>query len=91
MAHAVVMRVKLPQDGNSEEAQKMLHEVVVPLAQAQAGFTGGTWMHDGDGNGTGVVVFATLEEAETAKKVLTPPPGGPQLISSEVYEVGAQA
>jgi hypothetical protein len=91
MAHAVVMQVKLPQDGNPEDGQRMLEEVVVPMAKSQPGFTNGTWMHDGNANGMGVVVFDTAEHAESAKGALKPPPGGPQLVSSEVYEVGAQA
>jgi hypothetical protein len=91
MAHALVMQVKLPQDGPPDEAQKMLKEIVVPMAQSQPGFQSGTWMHDGKFNGMGVVVFATSEEAEAAQGVLKPPPGGPELVSSTLYEVGAQA
>lgn len=63
----------------------------IPLAKAQAGFTNGTWLHDGKGGGLGVIVFATQEDAESAQGVLKPPPGGPQLKSSEIYEVGGQA
>jgi hypothetical protein len=91
MAHAVVMQVKLPQDGNPDDAQRMLEEIVVPLAKSQAGFKNGTWLHDGKGTGRGVIVFDTAENAESAQSVLKPPPGGPELVSSEIYEVGAQA
>ena len=69
----------------------MLEEVVIPLAKSQAGFTSGTWLHDGKGNGMGVVVFATAENAESARGTLKPPPGGPELVSSELWEVGGQA
>ena len=91
MAHALVMHVKLLSQGGMEEADKMLKEIVVPTAKAQAGFQSGTWLHDGQGNGMGVIVFATAADAEAAKDVLKPPPGGPELVSSAVHEVGAQA
>ena len=91
MAHAVVLHVKLPEGGSPEEGQRMLNEQVVPHAKAQAGFQKGTWMHDGSGGGMGVVVFDTAEHAQAAKEGLKPPPGGPQLVSSAVYEVNAEA
>ncbi len=93
MAHAVVMQVKFSQDQSPEDGQRMLEEVVIPMAKSQAGFQNGTWLHDGKGNGMGVVVFATAENAESAQDALKPPPGGPgpQLVSSELYEVGGQA
>jgi hypothetical protein len=91
MTHVLVMQVKLPQDGDPEEGQKMLDEVVVPMAKSQAGFQRGTWMHDSANNGMGVMVFATAENAEAAKDILKPPPGGPQLVSSTVYEIAAEA
>ncbi|HEY5109526.1 MAG TPA: hypothetical protein VII96_07935 [Acidimicrobiales bacterium] len=89
MSNAVVMQVKLV--GTPEDADKMLQEIVVPTAKAQPGFQSGTWLHDGAGNGMGVIVFATAEDAEAAKGVLTPPPGGPQLVSSDIWVVGAHA
>lgn len=91
MAHAVVMQVKLDQDVSPDEGQRMLEEVVMPLAKSQAGFENGTWLHDGKGNGMGVIVFATAENAESAQAALKPPPGGPELVSIEHYEVGGQA
>ena len=91
MTHVLVMQVKLDQDGDPDEAEKLLNEVVVPLAKSQAGFQKGTWMHDGSGNGMGFIAFASGENAEAAKNVLKPPPEGPQLVSSAVYEVRAEA
>ena len=38
-----------------------------------------------------VVVADTADNAGTAMANLKPPPGGPELISSAVYEVGAEA
>ncbi len=89
MASALVLQVKLV--GTPEEADKMLHEIVVPMAKAQPGFQSGTWCHDGAGHGMGVMVFATAEEAEAAEGVVKPPPGGPEVISSGVWEVSVQA
>ena len=91
MTHAVVMQVGFGKDQSPEDGKRMLDEVVIPLTKAQAGFTNGTWLHDGKGGGLGVIVFATEENAESAQGVLKPPPGGPQLKSSEIYEVGGQA
>jgi hypothetical protein len=90
MAHALVLQVKLPDSGESEEGLRMLREQVVPQAKAQPGFQRGTWMNDG-ANGIGVVVFDTQEHAEAASHVLKPPSGGPELLSSTVYSVGAEA
>ena len=93
MAHAVVMRVKFREGGTPEDGQRMLEEVVIPMAKSQTGFNNGTWLHDGKGNGMGVIVFETAENAESARDALKPPPGGPgpELVSSDLYEVGGQA
>ena len=90
MSHAVVMHVKLLDGGASEEGERMLKELVVPHAKAQPGFLSGTWMSK-DGNGMGVVVFDSAEHAAAAEEALKPPPGGPELVSTAVYEVGASA
>jgi len=90
MDHAVVMRVKLPVDVGDDDSQVMLNEIVVPLAKSQSGFKSGTWMHDGP-DGIGVVIFDSAENAAAAAEVLKPPSGGPQLVSSSVYEVRAKA
>ena len=91
MAYAVVMHVKLPEQGDDEEGLKMLTEIVVPHAKSQEGFQNGTWVNDRTGDGMGIVVFATEEQAKAAQEALKPPPGGPELVSSEIYAVGAQA
>ena len=89
MSHAVVMKVVLG-EGDQEEATEMLRQLVVPQAKAQAGFEHGTWMRLGT-QGMGVVVFDTPEHAQAASEALKPPPGGPELVSVDVYEVGAEA
>jgi len=90
MAHAVVMQVKLLDGGDSEEGRRMLEEMVVPHAKSQPGFQSGIWMNN-QGHGTGVVVFDTAEQAQAAQEALKPPPDGPELVSSTVYQVGATA
>jgi hypothetical protein len=89
---AVVMHVKLPEGVSPEDDLAMLDDFVVPLAKAQAGFKNGTWARDGKGHGMGVIVFDTAENAAAAQDALRPPAaGGVELISSDLYEVGAQA
>ena len=90
MAHAVVIQVKLPEGGRSEEGRRMLDEVVVPTAKSQPGFKSGIWMSNGE-DGRAVVVFDSEDQARSALDVLKPPPGGPTLVLSEVYEVAVEA
>lgn len=90
MAHAVVIHVKLPEGGRSEEGRRMLDEIVVPNAKSQPGFKSGIWMNNGE-DGRAVVVFDSEDQARSALSVLQPPPGGPTLVSSEVYEVAVEA
>ena len=80
-------------ESTPEEDQKMLEEGVVPLAKAQAGFQSGVWMCklSSPSEGVGVVVSATEQEAKDASNVLRPPPGGPEVRSVDIYEVGAVA
>jgi hypothetical protein len=90
MSHAVVMQVKLP-GGNDEADVRMLNEQVIPHAKTQAGFQKGLWMRADDDTGLGIVVFDNEANAQAAVSALKPPPGGPVLISSTVFEVGAEA
>jgi hypothetical protein len=91
MAAAIVMRVKLPEGASHEDDQKMLNEFVIPMVKSQVGFKNGTWVHDGNRNGLGVIVFDTEEHATGAQDALKPPAGGPELLSSDLYQVGGQA
>ena len=90
MSHAVVLQVQLPAD-DPEADERMLKEMVIPQAKAQPGFEKGIWMRSADGTGMGIAVFANEEAATAAADVLKPPPGGPPLLSSTLYEVGAEA
>ena len=88
MAHAVVMQVSLV--GDRDEGMKMLDEVVVPQAKAQAGFQRGTWMHSEAMTGAGVMVFDTAEHASAAMEALQPPPGGPTVLNCDVFEIARE-
>jgi len=90
MAYAVVMQVTLSEGGTGDEGRRMLEETVVPHAKTQSGFQRGIWMRNG-ANGMGIVTFDTEDNARAALEQLKPPPGGPTLVSSEVFEVGAEA
>ena len=87
MTHAVLIQVKLD-DPNSdvEHRHTILNDFVIPEAKALPGFERGTWMNDGDGTGTCVVMFDTEDNAKTAATALTPA-GGRPVISSTICEV----
>jgi hypothetical protein len=91
VSHAVVIHVKLPVESSEGEGMRMLNEQVIPNAKAQSGFQKGAWMQSADNTGLAVVVFDTAENADAAVPNLKPPPGGPEVISSAVYEVHAEA
>lgn len=90
MAHAVVIQVKLDPNSDIEHRHSILNDFVIPQAKALPGFQKGTWMNDGAGTGTCVVVFDTEGNAKSAVTSLTAP-GGPPVISTEVYEVEIEA
>ena len=90
MPHAVAIQVKLPEGGRTDEGLRMLEEVVIPNAKAQPGFKRGIWMNNGE-DGRAVVVFRSEEQGRAALDLLKPPPAGPTLVSSELYEVAAEA
>jgi hypothetical protein len=83
------MQVQL--EGDPEEGQQMLEALVVPNAKAQTGFKKGVWMRTSEMKGLGIVFFDTEANAAAAQEALKPPPGGPKVISSELYEIGAEA
>ncbi len=86
MAHAVVMQVQLVPNSDIEHRLAILSDVVIPELKALPGFQKGSWMNDGAGIGTCVIVFDTEDHAKAAVTPMTPP-GGPSLINSGVFEV----
>ena len=89
---AVVMQVKFPEGVSPEDDLAMLNDFVIPLAKAQVGFKNGTWAarRHGSRNGSDRVRYGG--ECQGSPRCLKPPAGaGPELISSDLYEVGALA
>jgi hypothetical protein len=90
MAHAVILHVDLP-PMDPEDGMRMLNEQVIPAATSLQGFQKGTWIDTSDSKGMAVIVFDTEENAEAGKAAIQPPPGGPTVISIDVYPVVAEA
>lgn len=90
MAHAVVIRVEIDPNADREHRHAILNDFVIPEAKALPGFQKGTWMNDGAGTGTCVVVFDTEDNARSAVTPLTPD-RGPHVIGSAVQEVEVEA
>ena len=86
MTHALLIQVKLDPHADIEHRHAILRDVVLPEATALPGFQKGTWMHDGNGVGTCIVVFDTEGNARSAVASLTPA-AGPPVISTGVHEV----
>jgi len=61
--------------------------MVVPHAKAQPGFQRGTWMDNGAGTGTALIVFDPEENATAAEKALQPHPDGPRVLNCWVVSV----
>jgi hypothetical protein len=90
MTHAVLVQVKLDPNSDVEHRHGILNDFVIPEARALPGFRKGTWMNDGAGTGTCIVVFDTEDNAKSAVNPLTPA-NGPAVISSGVYQVEIEA
>ena len=90
MGHAVLIQVTLDPNSDIEHRHSILNEFIIPTAKGLPGFQRGTWMNDGSGVGTCVVMFDTKANADEAIASLTPD-GGPPVISVGVHEVEAEA
>jgi hypothetical protein len=86
MTHAVLIQVKLDPNSDIGHRHAVLNDFVIPEAKALPGFERGTWMNDGVGTGTCVVVFDSEDNARSAVSALTPA-GGPPVMNSAVCEV----
>ena len=78
------------------DANRILHQMVVPQARTRAGFVAGYWLRAIDGNVLRAVqIFDSKDSAEAAAHHIRsegPPPGAPVTLQSvDVYEVLAQA
>ena len=89
MAHALVTQVSL-EGRDPAEAEKLLHEQVIPTVKGLAGFDRGVWMRSADGlTGMGIVVFESEEHAKAAEAGMGAmrPADAPPITSSGVYIV----
>jgi hypothetical protein len=86
MAHTVLIQVKLDLNSDIKHRHAILNDFVIPQVKALPGFQKGTWMNDGVGTGTCVVVFDSEDNAKSAVTAPTPV-GGPPIISCAVCEM----
>jgi hypothetical protein len=86
--HAVVTRVTINDDGDSESE---LREKVVPVVSQAPGFVAGYWTRK-DNSGLSMVIFESEEAANTAREQMpNTVADSVSLESTEVREVVANA
>jgi hypothetical protein len=90
VAYAVLIHVAIDRDADRAHRHAVLNEFVLPQTTALPGFVKGTWLHDGEGTGTCLVVFDSESHARDALDSLTPS-GGPPLLACSVHEVELEA
>ena len=89
MAHTVVMQVTLT--GDAEEGMKMLDDSASSRSHSRSPDSQrGMWMHSEAMTGTGVIVFDTAAHASDTLEVLKPPPGGPTVLNSAVFNIARE-
>ena len=86
--HAVVYRVTI---NEQEEANRLLHEEVVPGVSQAPGFIAGYWVQTGENHGTSVIVFESEEDVRRVVDQPAPETGALTVESVEVGQVVAQA
>jgi hypothetical protein len=95
MPYAFVAHVSFHEGTDPDFAQKMLEGEVVPFVKSQAGFQKGIWARNVDGkSGIGTAVFDTEANAKAAGEAIRAQPRpaqAPQITSTGVYEVVAEA
>ena len=88
--HAVVGQVKVDTI-RKDEVRKLLDEFVAPSAKGLAGFRGGTWARELDGDlGHSLLLFDSEDDARAAAARIAegPPPGAPvSFVNVSVCEV----
>ena len=88
MPFAAVTTVKL--EGNFEQGQKMLNEVLIPRLKGLAGFQRARFMRSLDGTtGVGAATFDPEANAKAALEAMTSdrPAGSPEVQTTALYEV----
>jgi hypothetical protein len=90
MSHAVVLQVRVDPQSDLAHRHSILHDVVIPEVKMLPGFKRATFMNDGIGTGTCIVVFDTKANATAAVAPLTPDVG-PPVLTCGVFEVEIEA
>ena len=86
MPYAVVVQVRIEPGSDIGHRHAVLNDFVIPQVKELPGFQKGTWLNDGSGTGTCVVMFDTEGNARAAVEPLTPA-NGPAVVSAGVYAV----
>jgi hypothetical protein len=86
MAHAAMARVRIGSDADAGHRQAVLRDLVLPEVRALPGFMGGTWMDDGQGTATCVLVFEDEAGARSGLEVVTRA-GGPPVLEAGIHAV----
>lgn len=91
--HGVINEVTID-PGRQDEAEKLLHEMVIPSLKEAPGFVAGYWLRSDDGtSGMSLILF---ESEDAARKAVESGPGAPENapvtpIRMEIRQVLAQA
>jgi hypothetical protein len=80
------VRVRIEPGSDVEHRHAILNDFVIPQVRALPGFRSGTWLNDGAGCGTCVVVFDSEDNAKAALAPLTPA-NGPAVLGVAVCAV----
>ena len=87
--HALVFRVAIHE---REEAERLLHEELVPGMSQAPGFVGGYWVNIGESHGTSVIVFDSEDAARRVADQAEPPETDSFTVESfDIGEVAAHA
>jgi hypothetical protein len=90
MTHAAVVQVVLDPSADLAHRHSVLEQFVLPELTAMPGYRRSTWLNDGAGAGTCVVVFDTAAQAQAGLAALTRE-GGPEVTAAGVHAVEAEA
>lgn len=80
--HALVFRVSIHE---REEADRMLHEKLVPGMSDAPGFVAGYWVQVGENEGTSMIVF---DSEQAARRIAEQPPPQTSAFTVDSFELG---
>ena len=76
----------------ADQAEKALHEQIIPMVSAAPGFVAGYWLAPSDGQAVSLVLFDTEEQArQTAPPMGVSPTPGVTIAAVEFRPVTAAA